>query len=100
MAKKKRNPNVSQETLARARRELYGTTGPVTARRVTPPPAETPGATPAEPAAPRPAVKYERPAAAPVDLHTQYAYVVRDLRNMGTLAAIFMTVLVILSFVI
>lgn len=96
MAKKKRNPNVSQETLARARRELYGTTGPVTARRVTP----SPAATPVEPAAPRPAAKVERPAAAPVNLEAQYAYVVHDLRNMGTLAAIFMAVLVILSFVI
>lgn len=100
MAKKKRNPNVSQETLARARRELYGTTGPVTARRAAPPSAATLSATPAEPAAPRPAAKYERPAAAPVDLHAQYAYVVHDLRNMGALAAIFMAVLVFLSFVI
>jgi len=95
MAKKKRNPNVSQETLARARRELYGTTGPVTPNRT-----ETPTIIPASPAAPRPATKVERPTVAPVNLEAQYAYVVRDLRNMGTLAAIFMTVLVILSFVI
>lgn len=86
MAKKRRNPNLSQETLARARRELYGTTGPVAPKRE-----QAPAAAPTS--APRPA-----PAA--TDLHAQYAYVVRDLRNMGTLAAIFIAVLVALSFVI
>ena len=87
MANKKRNPNVSQETLARARRELYGTTGPIVRKRE-----ETPGAAPA--------ANGPRQVPATTDLHAQYAYVLSDLRNMGILAAVFMTVLVILSFVI
>lgn len=86
MAKKKRQPNVSQETLARARRELYGTTGPIVRKRE-----EAPASGPAS--APR-------HAAAATDLQAQYAYVLSDLRNMGILAVIFMTVLVVLSFVI
>lgn len=85
MAKKKRNPNVSQETLARARRELYGTSGPIVRKR--------------EEASTAPASAPRRAATA-TDLQAQYAYVLNDLRNMGILAAIFMTVLVILSFVI
>jgi len=92
MAKKKRNPNLSQETLARARRELYGTTGPVTPERAA---AVEPAHAPRAAAAPA-----VRPVVAPVDLRAQYAYVVHDLRNMGILAAIFMTVLVVLSFII
>ncbi len=87
MAKKKRNPNLSQDTLARARRELYGTTAPVAPKREqVPVPATAPRA--------------PRPTSAPTDLRTQYAYVAQDLRKMGTLAAIFMAVLVVLSFVI
>lgn len=85
MAKKKRNPNLSEETLARARRELYGTTGPVATRREQ---------------APATAPRAPRPAPVATDLQAQYAYVVRDLRKMGILAAIFMAVLVLLSFVI
>ncbi|NLE50666.1 MAG: hypothetical protein GX613_04610 [Chloroflexi bacterium] len=88
MAKKRRNPNVSQETLARARRELYGTTGPIAPQREPSPDSA------AAPNAPR------RIAVDQTDLHAQYAYVIHDLRNMGVLAGIFMTVLVILSFVI
>jgi hypothetical protein len=87
MAKKKRNPNLSQETLARARRELYGTTGPIVRKRE-----EAPVATPAASA--------PRQVPTTTDLHAQYAYVMSDLRNMGILAVAFMAVLVILSFVI
>jgi hypothetical protein len=47
-----------------------------------------------------PSVRPKRVAPAPVDLHTQYAYVINDLRNMAVLAAAMMIVLVILSFFI
>ncbi len=90
MAKKKQNPNLPQETLARARRELYGTSTPLVAPR------EDAESAPAP--APRPAAP--RPATGPVDLHAQYAYVIRDLRNMGILAAVFIGVLVILSLIV
>lgn len=86
MAKKRRNPNLSQETLARARRELYGTTGPVVPQRE-----EAPADGPA---------RAQRPAPAAPDLNAHYAYVIRDLRSMAILAGIFITVLVVLSFVI
>lgn len=90
MAKKTRRPNLSQETLERARRELS----------MSAPVAETPapGAQPAAPGAVKAAAK--RVVVPHADLSTEYAYVIRDLRNMATLAAAMMIVLVILSFFI
>jgi hypothetical protein len=90
MAKKTRRPNLSQETLERARRELS----------MKAPAVETPDST-AQPAAPgpaKPAVK--RVGATHEDLSIEYAYVITDLRNMGLLAGAMLIVLVILSFFI
>jgi hypothetical protein len=90
MAKKTRRPNLSQETLERARREMSMTNQVV----------ETPasGAQPAAPGAAKAAVK--RAVATHADLSVEYAYVITDLRNMAVLAATMMIVLVILSFFI
>ena len=90
MAKKTRRPNLSQETLERARREMSRTSQVV----------ETPtsAAQPAAPGATKAAVK--RTVATHADLSVEYAYVITDLRNMAVLAAAMMIVLVILSFFI
>jgi hypothetical protein len=90
MAKKTRRPNLSQETLERARREMSRTSQVV----------ETPAsaAQPAAPGAAKAAVK--RTVGTHADLSVEYAYVITDLRNMAVLAAAMMIVLVILSFFI
>jgi hypothetical protein len=90
MAKKTRRPNLPQETLERARREL-AQSGVI---EIT----ETPkGAVEsAQPAV----VKPKRVFVSHTDLRTEYAYVMNDLRNMAMLAATFLVVLVALSFVI
>jgi hypothetical protein len=90
MAKKTRRPNLSQETLERARRELS----------MKAPAVETPDNTaqPAVPGAVKRAVK--RVGATHEDLSVEYAYVITDLRNMGLLAGAMLIVLVILSFFI
>jgi hypothetical protein len=87
MAKKTRKPNLPQETLERARREM--------ARRGVAPVAETPAvAQPAASQAKQAAKPTAKPAAArryvapEVDLSEEYAYVLRDLKNMGLLAAV------------
>lgn len=90
MAKKTRRPNLPQETLERARREM-AISGAIEI-------AETPKAA-AEAAQPA-AVKPKRAFVPHHDLRTEYAYVMNDLRNMAVLAATFMVVLVALSFVI
>jgi hypothetical protein len=90
MAKKTRRPNLSQETLERARREMNRTSQVV----------ETPAdkAQPAAPGTAKPVVR--RTATTEADLSVEYAYVITDLRNMAVLAATMMIVLVILSFFI
>lgn len=89
MAKKSRKPNLPQETLERARREL----GQAPAAPASGASAETPKT--AEVRKPRVAV----PARA-VNLREEYAYVVQDLQNMAILASALLIVLVILSFFI
>jgi hypothetical protein len=97
MAKKSRRPNLPQETLERARRELERS-GELPA----PPtqPADTASAvSPPAPAA-KPAAKPAQRPARQVDLAQEYAYVIADLQQMAMLAAGIMIVLVILSFFI
>jgi hypothetical protein len=90
MAKKTRRPNLSKETLERARREMS------MANQVVETPAS--GEQPAAPGAAKAAVK--RPVTTHEDLSVEYAYVITDLRNMAALAATMMIILVILSFFI
>ena len=86
MAKKSQKPNLPQETLERARRELARS-----------------GSLPAQPvsvdAAPKAKVKVNQ-ATTQADLAQEYSYVVGDLQQMAILAAGIMVVLVILSFFI
>ncbi len=90
MSKKKRKPNVPQETLERARREMGQVTSPA------PSAPATPRATkPAEVRRPRIAVVPQE-----VNLREAYAYVIKDLENMAILASGLLIVLVILSFFI
>jgi hypothetical protein len=89
MAKKTRRPNLPQETLERARRELSMTGPAVEAKK------------PTESAQPAAVALSKAPRVIPqTDLRSQYAYVLNDLRNMAMLAAGLMIVLVILSFFI
>jgi hypothetical protein len=93
MTKKSRKPNLPQETLARARRELYGGSP-------APDVVETkPGEEKPKPVA-APIVRKPKPMTTEADLRQEYAYVVSDLQNMGILAAAMMMVLVIMSFFI
>ncbi|HML24460.1 MAG TPA: hypothetical protein PKD09_22590 [Aggregatilinea sp.] len=97
MAKKTtRRPNLSQETLARARQEMYGSTPAEDA----PTPAEPHSNVPVAPRRRTTGVpsKVAAAAARPVDLRQEYAYVVHDLQTMGMLAAALMIILVALSF--
>lgn len=90
MAKRTTKPNLPQETLERARRELYGT--------ISAAPAAAPGeAAPSQPAS-LGAVPVRKPRPITVDLRQEYAYVVSDLKNMGMLAAVLLSILVVLSF--
>ena len=90
-----RKPNLPQETLERARREM--------ARRGDLTPAPVPqaeaGANVAV-SAPTQASHARKASYAEVDLSKEYAYVVTDLKNMGILAAILGVVLVAMSFFI
>ena len=90
MAKKSRKPNLPEETLQRARQELYGDAQP----------AAEPAAklTTAPPAAPRPGLAPAK--RREVNLRVEYAYVITDLKNMAMLAAALMVVLIALSFFI
>jgi hypothetical protein len=86
MAKKgSRKPNLSQETLARARAELYGTAP------------ETPVAAPAAPGVPARVVR--QPVLRSVDLRQEYAYVVKDLQKVAMLAGILLVLLIAASVV-
>jgi hypothetical protein len=91
LAKKSTRPNLPKETLERARREM-AQSGTFVEEPVQP-------AAPGQPAAVAAAPRVKRPVIQ-ADLRTEYAYVVNDLRNMATLAAAFMIILVALSFVI
>ncbi|MBN1200771.1 MAG: hypothetical protein JXJ20_02840 [Anaerolineae bacterium] len=89
MAKKRRKPNVPQQTLERARRELYSAADAPVEQ------APRPASQPQVAKAPTPvqAVK----ATSVRNLRQEYAYVLSDLRNMGILAAVLMVVLVLMS---
>lgn len=92
MAKKSRKPNLPQDTLERARREMAQQTGQVLevpATRV------APGT-----AAPDSAPKRKIVPTSEASLRSEYAYVLSDLQNMGILAAVMMVVLVVLSVLI
>lgn len=94
MAKKRRNPNLSQAALERARAELYAN-----------------GEVPSASAAPTP-VAERKPAARPVatkitksvltidDLREEYGYVLVDLRNMALLAGFLFVALVVAALVL
>jgi hypothetical protein len=97
MAKKSRKPNLPQETLERARRELERS-GDLPAQPVTP--ADTDSAASASAPAAKPAAKPAPRPASQVNLAEEYAYVIADLQQMAMLAAGIMIVLVILSFFI
>ena len=97
MAKKTRRPNLPQDTLERARRELERSGMPVDQAVSRPgqpiPPAQArPSAPPKIPLAPK--------VTSEADLRGQYAYVVQDLENMAMVAAAILVTLVILSFFI
>lgn len=90
MAKKtNRRPNLPEQTLARARREMANS--PYT------PPAPVVSEAPAAPAPARPAPSR---AARQVDLRQEYAYVMNDLQNMGILAGVLMTLLIVVSLIL
>ncbi len=95
MAKRIRRPNLPSETLERARRELQRS-GELPERPVRRAEEEAVPAAPLPIVRPAPAAK----ARGPADLRREYAYVLSDLKNMATLAAAFMSVLVVLSFFI
>ncbi len=87
MAKKTRRPNIPEQTLERARRQV--------------------AQVPAAPVAPAADAAADSPAPAPkrhtltsADLSAEYAYVVSDLQNMGILASAFLAVLFALSFIL
>lgn len=88
MAKKPTKPNLPQELLDRARREITQNGGVIESA-----PAVSSSAD-GKTAAPRRVYVPE------TDLHSQYAYVLLDLRNMAVLAASLAAVLIVLSFVI
>lgn len=90
MAKKTRKtnrPNVSQDALDRARREMYAVPAEPEAA------ANVPAVSDAAAHAPRKMVMVPRV----VNLREEYAYVLQDLRNMAILAAALMVVLTIMS---
>lgn len=93
MAKKTRKPNLPQETLARARRELEksGDIAPTIQ-----PLERDSDAAPETTKKP----KAQSRRVSSVDLRQEYAYVIADLRQMAMLAAGIMVVLLILSFFI
>ncbi len=91
MAKKTRRPNIPQETLERARRQMSNApVAPVV------PVAEVSSREVKAAAAAAP----KRRALTSADLSVEYAYVVSDLRSMGILAGAFLAVLIALSFII
>ncbi len=105
MTKKKRKPNLPQETLERARREMMsaGIIDPAIseARAAA---AEKPAPVAASALAARRAAAQRSGAGLIVvseeELRAQYSYVLNDLRNMAVLAAVLLGTLVVLSFFI
>ena len=95
MAKKTRRPNLPQETLERARREL---------ERSGVMPTEQPvieaSTVPTDVVRPKPAMPRRSLVTTTADLRAQYAYVILDLEKMAMLAAGIMAVLIVLSFFI
>lgn len=87
MTKKSRKPNLPQDTLNRARRELYGVA--VEEPKAEPQPADTPK--------PKPVVQRRAVLTTEADLRREYAYVISDLRNMAILAGALLVVLVFMS---
>ncbi len=88
MTKKSRKPNLPQDTLERARRELYGA-APVEEPK--------PAAQAAEAPRPKPVVQRRAVLTSEADLRREYAYVLSDMRNMAILAAGLLVVLVFMS---
>jgi len=88
MTKKSRKPNLPQDTLERARRELYGAAA-VEEAKPTPQATETPRA--------KPVVQRRAVLTNEADLRREYAYVLSDLRNMAVLSAGLLAVLLVLS---
>ena len=106
MAKRKRSrPNLPQETLARARAELYGEEE---AAKIAEKEAEEAAARPAPKPKTRKTYKggvvTERevlPAATSVEeLRDEYVYVLADLRSMGILAGVLFVGLVVVSLIL
>lgn len=87
MTKKSRKPNLPQDTLNRARRELYGVA------------VEEPQSTSqaVEASKPKPVVQRRAVLTTEADLRREYAYVISDLRNMAILAGALLIVLVFMS---
>ncbi len=88
MTKKSRKPNLPQDTLNRARRELYG------AAAVEEP---QPTSQAVEAPKPKPVVQRRAVLTTEADLRREYAYVISDLRNMAILAGALLVVLVFMS---
>ncbi|MEP7289269.1 MAG: hypothetical protein ABI947_26250 [Chloroflexota bacterium] len=96
MAKKKsRRPNLSQETLERARAEMRGDLTPIT---------EAPLTTNGSPAVVAARTKVKRTGSAALatrhipstqELMSEYAYVLQDLRNLAILAAVLMLIIIV-----
>ena len=87
--RKSRRPNLPEETLARARAELYGPAGVAEPKKTTP----ATKATPSKRVEQKTVVSVE-------DLKSEYIYVISDLRSMGILAGILFVALVIASLII
>lgn len=87
MAKKTTRPNIPQDTLERARRQMANAPdAPIVA-------SEAPPSSVA-------AVPKARTQLSSADLSTEYAYVVNDLQSMAILATAFLGVLIALAFII
>jgi hypothetical protein len=101
MAKKTRRPNLPQDTLERARRELERGGKAI----------DRPAPRPSQPASPSQASASAPPKAGPrislapkittqADLRMQYGYVITDLESMAIVAAVILVTLMVLSFFI
>lgn len=92
-------------TTSRKRRERRPNvppyTGPIAPAEETPtsPSVARPSAAPTRPGAARSAA-LAAPTAGPVDFRREYTYVLKDLRNMGIVAAIMLVLLVALNFIV
>jgi hypothetical protein len=101
MTKKTRRPNLPQDTLERARRELerggkaIDRPAPRPSQPVSPSQAST-----SVPPKPGPRIALAPKVTTQADLRVQYAYVIRDLENMAMVAAAILVTLVVLSFFI